>query len=110
MNLYPFLFPIDDAQSGVTNPFGQTSPNVGFWGDVASNKAYAALGGIWGAAFIVCAIWLIIGIVKFGKAKRVNHNPDALSDATKSIYTPLIAIACLGGIATIFGAAAGLFA
>ena len=90
MNLYPFLFPIDDAQSGVKNPFGQTSPNVGFWGDVA--------------------IWLIIGIVKFGKAKRVNHNPDALSDATKSIYTPLIAIACLGGIATIFGAAAGLFA
>lgn len=46
MNLYPFVFPIDDAQSGVTNPFGQTSPNVGFWVTVASNKAYAALGGI----------------------------------------------------------------
>lgn len=46
MNLYPFVFPIDDAQSGVTNLFGQISPNVGFWGTVTSNKAYADLGGI----------------------------------------------------------------
>jgi hypothetical protein len=107
MNIYPFLFP---AQSGsVSNPFDKTNPDITVFGATLSAKAFLVLGGIWGFAMLACAVWLVIGIAKFGHAKRVNHNPDALSDAAKLIYTPLISIACLGGVGTIFGAAAGLF-
>lgn len=101
--MFPTIFPIVD------NPFDKTNPDISVFGVPLSEKGFLILGGIWGAGMLVCAIWLVIGIVKFGQAKRVNHNPDALSDSSKLIFTPLISIACLGGIGTLFGAAAGLF-
>ena len=97
------MFPIVD------NPFDKTNPDIGVWG-VLGEKGLLILGGIWGAGLLACAVWLVIGIVKFGRAKHVSRNPDALSDASKSVLYPVIAIACLAVVGTIFGAAAGLFA
>ena len=96
------MFPIVD------NPFDKTNPDIGVWG-VLGEKGLVILGGIWGAGLLACAVWLVVGIVKFGKAKHVSRNPEALSDASKQVLYPVIAIACLAGVGTIFGAAAGLF-
>ena len=101
--MFPTIFPI------VENPFDKTNPDLGVWG-LLGEKGLLILGGIWGAGLLACAVWLVIGIVKFGRAKHVSRNPDALNDASKSVLFPVIAIACLAGVGTIFGAAAGLFA
>lgn len=101
--MFPTIFPIVD------NPFDKTTPDISVFGVPLSEKAFLILGGIWGAGMLVLAGFLVRGIVNFGRAKRMSHNPEALNDATKSILVPLIAIACLAGAGTLFGAAAGLF-
>ena len=93
----------------VDNPFDHTTPNITVFGVDFSNKLYAALGGIWGIAFIIAAIYLIIAIVKVSAAKKVQHNPDALSDASANLKLALIALALLGGIGVIFTAAVNIF-
>ena len=100
--MFPTILPFVD------NPFDKTNPNLDVWG-LLGEKGLWILGGVWGAGMLVLAGFLIKGIVNFGRAKRMSHNPEALNDATKSILVPLIAIACLAGAATLFGAAAGLF-
>lgn len=100
--MFPTIFPFVD------NPFDKTNPNLDVWG-LLGEKGVWFLGGVWGAGMLVLAGFLVRGIVNFGRAKRMSHNPDALNDATKSILVPLIAIACLAGAGTLFGAAAGLF-
>lgn len=100
--MFPTIFPFVD------NPFDKTNPNLDVWG-LLGEKGVWILGGVWGAGMLACAVWLINGIVNFGRAKRMSHNPEALNDATKSILVPLISIACLAGAGTLFGAAAGLF-
>lgn len=101
--MFPTIFPFVD------NPFDKTTPDITVFGVPLSEKAFLILGGIWGFGMLACAVWLIVGIVNFGKAKHVSRNPDALTDASKSIFIPIIAIACLAGVGTLFGAAAGLF-
>lgn len=101
--MFPTIFPFVD------NPFDKTNPNLDVWG-LLGEKGLWFLGGIWGAGLLACAVWLVRGIVNFGRAKHVSRNPEALNDASKSILYPVIAIACLAGVGTIFGAAAGLFA
>ena len=100
--MFPTIFSVVD------NPFDKTNPTLDVWG-LLGEKGVWILGGVWGAGMLACAVWLINGIVNFGRAKRMSHNPEALNDATKSILVPLISIACLAGAGTLFGAAAGLF-
>ena len=100
--MFPTIFPFVD------NPFDKTNPNLDVWG-LLGEKGVWILGGVWGAGMLVLAGFLVRGIVNFGRAKRMSHNPEALNDAAKSILVPLIAIACLAGAGTLFGAAAGLF-
>ena len=100
--MFPTIFPFVD------NPFDKTNPNLDVWG-LLGEKGLWILGGVWGAGMLVLAGFLVKGIVNFGRAKRMSHNPEALNDATKSILVPLISIACLAGAGTLFGAAAGLF-
>ena len=97
--MFPTIFPFVD------NPFDKTNPNLDVWG-LLGEKGVWILGGVWGAGMLVLAGFLVRGIVNFGRAKRMSHNPEALNDATKSILVPLIAIACLAGAGTLFGAAA----
>ena len=97
------------ANTAVDNPFDHTAPDISVFGSVFSNKAYALLGGLWAMAFVICAVYLVIGAVKFSAAKKAQHNPDALSSAAVSVLIPIIGIAVLGGLGAIFGAASGLF-
>lgn len=99
--MFPIIFPIVD------NPFDKTNPDIGVWG-LLGEKGLAILGGIWGAGLLASAVWLVVGIVKFGRAKHVNRNPAALEDATKQVLYPVIAIAGLAGAGTIFGVATKL--
>lgn len=101
--MFPTIFSVVD------NPFDKTTPDISILGVKLTSDALAALGAAWGLGMLVLAGFLVKGIVNFGRAKRVSHNPEALSDASKSIFVPLIAIACLAGVGTLFGAAAGLF-
>lgn len=94
--------------ANVDNPFDHTTPDISVLGIDFSNKVYAALGVIWGLAFVVVAIWLVIAIVKISTAKKVQHNPDALSDASENLKLALIALALLGGAGVLFAAVANI--
>ena len=94
------FFPAED-----NNPFDHVTPSLDVFGPLLANKLYLFLGGIWALAYIVAAAYLLIGIVKFISAKKVAHNPDAISDASKGVQIALIGICALSAVGVIFGAA-----
>lgn len=93
----------------VTNPFDQTKPDLTVFGVDFSNKLYAVLGGVWALAFVYAAFRLVIALVKFMGAKKVQHNPDALEDAAADLKITALAIVGLSGVAAIFTALVNLF-
>lgn len=96
----PAFFSAED-----NNPFDHVTPSLDVFGPLLANKLYLFLGGIWALAYIVAAAYLLIGIVKFISAKKVAHNPDAISDASKGVQIALIGICALSAVGVIFGAA-----
>lgn len=93
----------------VTNPFDQTSPDLTVFGIDFSNKLYAILGGVWALAFLYAAYRLILAIMKFIGAKKVQHNPDILEDAAADLKLAAIGIVCLSAVGAIFTALVNLF-
>ena len=93
----------------VPNPFDQTSPDISVFGIDFGNKLYAILGGVWGIAFVYAAVRLVIAFVKFMGAKKVQHNPDALEDATGHLKIVSLGIVGLAGAAAVFTALVNLF-
>lgn len=92
----------------VDNPFDHTSPSLEIFGVTFSSKVYAVLGGIWGLSVVYAAYKLVMSFVKFAGAKKVEHNPDALSDATRHFKIAAIALVGVVAVGPIFAAIAGL--
>lgn len=93
----------------VDNPFDHTSPSLTVFGVDFSNKLYALLGGVWGLAVLYGAFRLIIAFMKFIGAKRVQHNPDAVSDASADLKIVALGLIGLAAISAIFAALVNLF-
>ncbi len=93
----------------VDNPFDHTTPDISVFGVEFSNKLYLVLGGLWGAAFVFMAAMLIRAFVKFVSARKVQHNPDALEDASKDLQIAGVGTAGLAGVGVIFAALVKLF-
>lgn len=73
------------------NPFDHASPDLTVFGVDLSNKLYLLLGGVWGLVILLLAVKLLAAIAKFASAKKVQNNPDYLSEASSDLK--LVAIA-----------------
>ena len=92
----------------VDNPFDHTTPSLEIFGLTFENKIYAVLGGVWGIVVVYLAYRLLIAIGKFASAKKVQHNPDALSDASVHLKVVAVALVLVGGITPLFAAITGV--
>lgn len=76
---------VDPTPQTFDNPFDHTSPDLGVFGVDLSNKLYLLLGGVWGLVVLFLAVKLLAAIAKFVSAKKVQNNPDYLSEASSDL-------------------------
>ncbi|AYD89182.1 hypothetical protein D5R93_02315 [Actinomyces lilanjuaniae] len=93
----------------VDNPFDHTTPNLEVFGVDFSNRLYALLGGLWGIAFVYGAARLVLAFVRFMSARRVQHNPDAVSDASRDAQVVAVGLILLSAVGAIFVVLVNLF-
>lgn len=101
------LMPTDD--STFDNPFDHTSPDLTVFGVDLSNKLYLLLGGVWGVVIFLLAVKLLAAITKFASAKKVQNNPDYLSEASADLKLVAIAFIVTVMVGPIVAGLIGIF-
>lgn len=97
------------ADETFDNPFDHTSPNLSIFGVELTNRTYLLLGGLWGAVVVFLAAKLLIAIGKFASAKKVQNNPDYLSEASSDLKLVAIALIMTVMVGPITAGLIGIF-
>lgn len=87
----------------VDNPFEGVSPTLNVFGAEFNTMVAVILGGLWAIALVFVAAGLVMGLAKWGVAKRTGHSDD-LTDGANAAKKSAVALGCLVGVPTIVGA------
>lgn len=88
------------------NPFNITKPTFGPFTELLGPKVGTLLGVVWAGAFCVAAFYLIEGVTRMGKARRVGSY-EAYEEAKSGVGWPIVSIIVLSILPFLFGALAG---
>lgn len=81
--------------------FVKGGPGFGPFKDVLGPKLGVVLGLAWALGFAVCAFFLIEGLTKMGRARKV-HSADAYDDAKSALGWPAGSIVMLSVLPLLF--------
>jgi len=87
------------------NPFNLAHPSFGPFTSLLGPKVGTLLGVVWAGAFCVVAFYLIEGVARMGKAKRVGAY-EAYEEAKSGLGWPTVAVIILSILPFLFGALA----
>jgi hypothetical protein len=88
----------------IPNPLDGVAPNAEVFGLKFTGALGLALGGLWGVVLIYTVGAVIVGLGKWGWAKKVSHNKDALAEGASDFKQALVVFGLTAMLSLIIGA------
>lgn len=92
------------ALPSAENPLDGVSPDLSVFGSALDGKLELLLGGIWALALVACAAGFLLGLARWGWAKKKSHDPDDLTGGSERMQKAGLAFGATAMAGVLLGA------
>ncbi|MDE9364012.1 hypothetical protein PZ938_00185 [Luteipulveratus sp. YIM 133132] len=85
-----------------SNPLDGVTPSLDVFGVPFKSKLNTIIGGIWGLVLLGCAIYFLLGIVQYARAKRRGMS-DELGEGAEKLKAAAIAFGLASASSIVLG-------